>query len=37
MREYYTTAINENYKEFLMAWENAFHITLMQFAAAYIA
>lgn len=32
MREYYTTTINKNYKEFLMAWENAFNIPLMQIA-----
>lgn len=36
MREYYTTPINENYEEFLMAWENIFYITLMKFAVAYI-
>lgn len=29
MREYYATIINKNYKEFFMAWENAFNIILM--------
>lgn len=30
MRKYYATTINKNYKEFLVAWENAFNRTLMQ-------